>query len=174
MTKAAKSTASNTTQANSNGNVRAISNNNRNPARESSQWIRVNKVFGYLHEVRIIPNSRPQKLGVTISVPQGSDEHRKYIPYQLYVNAIDAHLLFLEHQTAIEDKERNVAVNFDVTNLAPDYYKVPEGPRKGEIVPCQTGSLKDINSMKIVDEVVYSKYQVNDASDNMSTESEKK
>lgn len=119
-----------------------------------TQWLRQKKIFGYLHSVREIPNSFPQKIGATISVPQG--EVRDWETFQVVVNSFDAHMLFNEYKCAVDDKESNVTVRFDVTNVKSRHYIVPEGEKKGDIVDYWDCTLTNLSGMSIDGNVVYS------------------
>ncbi len=120
-----------------------------------SQWLRHKKVFGYLHSVREIPDSFPTKIGATISVPQGENLDRNWELFQVVVNSYDAHMLFNEYKVAVEDKETNVTVRFDVTNTRSGHFIVEEGADKGKIVDCIDCTLTNLSSMSINGDVVY-------------------
>jgi len=119
-----------------------------------TQWLRQKYVFGYLHSVREIPNSFPQRIGATISVPQG--EVRDWETYQVIVNSYDAHMLFNDYKTDVEDKDTNVTIRFDVTNIKSKHYIVEEGENKGNIVDYTDATLNNISSMSVDGNVVYS------------------
>ena len=137
-----------------NSNITDISYKQEENQGGYSQWLRQKKVFGYLHSVREIPNSFPSKIGATISVPQG--DVRDWETFQVVVNFYDAHMLFNEYKVAVQDKNTNVTILFDVTNLKSKHYLIQEGNRKGEIDDYWSCTLNNLSKMSIDGNVVYS------------------
>jgi hypothetical protein len=154
MTKATTKLVSKTQAKPANPSVTPISNRKEDNQSVMTRWLRQQRVFGYLHSVREIPNSFPKKIGATISVPQG--EVRDWETFQVVVNFFDAHMLFNEYKCAVEDKETNVTVWFDVTNIKSKHYIVQEGDKKGEVVDYWSCTLNNLSSMSVDGNVVYS------------------
>lgn len=154
MNKTATKTASKPQAKKANASVTPISKQKDDNQNGMTRWLRLQKVFGYLHSIREIPNSFPTKLGATITVPQG--KMREWETFQVVVNSFDAHMLFNEYVRAIEDKETKVTVWFDVTNIKSKHFIVEDGDNAGEVVDYLDCTLNNLSSMSVDGNVIYS------------------
>lgn len=153
MAKAAMKTASKPQAKKTNQSVTSISNKKDDNQSGMTRWLRLQKVFGYLHSVREIPNSFPTKLSATITVPQG--KVREWETFQVVINSFDAHMLFSDYMRAIENKDTKVTVWFDVTNIKSKHFIVESGDNAGEIVDYLDCTLNNLSSMSVDGNIIY-------------------
>lgn len=119
------------------------------------QYLRFEKLFGYVHEVRAIPQSKPQAYAAKIAVPQGQGQRIQYLTFELYVKSAEALVLLLDQMDAIDDDDTKVTVRFSCNTLYPKAYIGQRGKYEGEIVSYFSGNLSHLFSMKVDGEIVY-------------------
>ncbi len=122
------------------------------------QYLTFKKVTGYVSDFREVPNTSPKVYSVNISVLQGEESNKNFVPFQLYVKPADALSLFWQYSGQINDEKTKVTVRFVASNIKPKAYVGKSGKNEGQIVPYLSGSLVIIYNMKVNGEVVFSRY----------------
>lgn len=119
------------------------------------QYLGFDKRFGYLHELREVPDSNPKVYSARIAVPQGQGKHINYVNLELYVKSAEALLLFFDHIEAINDDDTRVTLRFSCSNVYPKAYIGQSGSRAGEAIAYLSGNLSHVFSMKVNGQFVF-------------------
>jgi len=119
------------------------------------QYLRFEKLFGYVHDLRVIPNSSPSAYVAKVSVPQGQGERVRYVNFELNVKSADALVLFLDQQPVIVDDNKKVTVRFACHSVYPKAYIAKQGKFEGQVMPYFSAQLSYLFAMKVDGQFVY-------------------
>lgn len=130
--------------------------NQSNNSSGFSQYISKDKMFGYIHEFKRIPNIEQSRYVVKVSVPLGSSGTSIfYETFELYIKDADALMTFMDNQEHINNKGVKTTIRFKCGKIRSKAYIAESGERAGQAISYMSGHLNYLFTMKVNGETVH-------------------
>lgn len=123
---------------------------------EFKQYLYQDKVFGYIHEFKRIPNIEQSRYVIKVSVPLGNSRTGIYYEiFELYIKDADALMTFMDNKDHINNEDVKTTVRFKCGSLRSHAYIAENGERAGQAISYMRGNLTYLLTMKVEGDTVH-------------------